>query len=152
MFLFNNFKGAFYLWGALNIYITSYFRLLNDPNLSLNITGGVFPVMNLFLNASMFFGLVLAEKIGYRVSMLANCILLAACVFVSSFMPNFWLFALFYGVFFGILAGLTYMLPVHIGFMHYPNKRYLLIILRGMVTGIIVAGFGCGVLISNNIV
>lgn len=72
-------------------------------------------------------------------------ILLAATVFASSYMPNFWLFAVFYGVIFGIIAGLAYMLPVHIGFSHFPNRR-------GLVTGSIVAGFGCGVLISNNIV
>jgi nitrate/nitrite transporter NarK len=39
-------------------------------------------------------------------------------------MQNFWLFSLFFGVLFGIFAGFTYMLPVHIGFAHYPNKRY----------------------------
>lgn len=74
-----------------------------------------------------------------------NTILLAALVFISSFMNNFWLFALFYGILFGIVAGLTYMLPVHLGFSHFPNKR-------GLVTGVILAGFGCGVVISNNIV
>ena len=143
--------GAFYLWGALNIYVTSYFRLKSNPELNLDITGGVFPVMGIFLNGSMFFGLKMGEKLGYRVSMLMLTVVLAACVFISSFMPDFWSFALFYGVFFGILSGLCYMLPVHIGFMHFPNKR-LCYYIRGLVTGAIVAGFGCGVLISNNIV
>lgn len=144
-FLLHLVLGAFYLWGALNIYVTSYYRIIDDPTLSLDLTGGIFPVMGLFLNGSMFFGLIIAEKVGFRVSMLAYSILLPVLVFISSYMPNFWLFALFYGVLFGIVAGLTYMLPVHIGFSHFPNKR-------GLVTGVIVAGFGCGVLVSNNIV
>jgi len=44
------------------------------------------------------------------------------------------------------------MLPVHIGFSHFPNNKYFIFKNRGMVTGFILAGFGCGVLISNNIV
>ena len=101
-----------------------------NPNLSLNITGGIFPIMSLFLNGSIFFGLILAEKIGHRTSMIILQLLLAIVVFISSYMPNFWLFAIFYGIFFGIIAGLSYMLPVHIGFMHYPNRRLSFLLKR----------------------
>ncbi len=50
------------------------------------------------------------------------------------------------------------MLPIHIGYANYPNRRFLFLMLKNnistrvMVTGIILAGFGCGVVISNNLV
>jgi MFS family permease len=103
--------------------VTSYYRLTSNPELTLDITGGIFPVMGLFLNGSMFFGLALGERVGYKASMIILQIGIALSVFISSYMPNFWAFAFFYGVVFGVIAGLCYMMPVHIGFMHFPNKR-----------------------------
>ena len=144
-------KGAFYLWGSLNIYVTSYFRLNGNPDLTVELASLMFPLIGLFLNGSLFIGIKAAEKLGIKFSMIYLVICIAASVFISSFMKNFWLFALFFGIFFGIFAGMCYMLPVHIGYMHFPNKK-LINNIRGLVTGAIVAGFGCGVLISNNIV
>lgn len=49
--------GAFYLWGGLNIYVTSYYRLKDNPDLQLELTGSIFPIMGIFLNVSMLFGI-----------------------------------------------------------------------------------------------
>lgn len=37
--------GATYLWGIISIYITSYYRLVDDPTLESEITAMVFPFM-----------------------------------------------------------------------------------------------------------
>ncbi len=76
-----------------------------------------------FLEFVLFNYIVIAERIGFKVTMLINTILLPLSVFISSFMPNFWVFTLFYGIIFGILAGFTYMLPIHICYSHFPNRR-----------------------------
>jgi len=44
--------------------------LKNDSNITLEITGGIYPVMTLFLSGAMFFGFVIGENVGYRVSMI----------------------------------------------------------------------------------
>ena len=69
----------------------------------------------------------IAEYAGFKLTMIANSILMPLFVLISSFMLNFWLFALFFGAFFGMFAGFSYMLPVHVGYAHYPNRRYLFI-------------------------
>ena len=66
-----------------------------------------------------------------------NSLLLA-----SSCAGNFWLFTFIYGFAFAIYQGMTYITPVHHGWMYFPNNP-------GLVSGIIIAGFGAGPLMSN---
>ena len=37
--------GATYLWGIISIYITSYYRIVDDPTLESEVTAMVFPFM-----------------------------------------------------------------------------------------------------------
>jgi hypothetical protein len=41
-----------------------------------------------------------------------NQILLAAVVFISSYMQHMTLFAIFYGILFGLLSGVSYLIPI----------------------------------------
>jgi len=45
---------------------------------------------------------------------------------------------------FGLMNGLTYMVPVHHGWLWFPERS-------GLVSGIIIGGFGLGPLIFNNV-
>ena len=45
---------------------------------------------------------------------------------------------------FGSMCGLTYMVPVHHGWLWFPERA-------GLVSGIIIGGFGLGPLIFNNL-
>ena len=56
--------GCFYLWGVINIYVTSYYRLHGDPSLKTSLTAGLFPIFLLFVGLTFFFSLKLAKKIG----------------------------------------------------------------------------------------
>lgn len=40
--------GTIYLWGNINVYVASYYRLSSDPNLSLSETTFIFPLWFLF--------------------------------------------------------------------------------------------------------
>ena len=59
---------------------------------------------------------------------------------VASFMTNFTAFALLYAFGYGICNGLTYMVPMHHGWLWFPDKP-------GLISGIIIGGFGFGALV-----
>ena len=59
-------------------------------------------------------------------------------------MKDFTPFAIFYVLGFSINQGIVYMVPVHHGWLWFPNNP-------GLVSGIILGGFGLGSLIFDNV-
>jgi hypothetical protein len=57
-------------------------------------------------------GLYLSELTHPLLVLLVNQILLAAVVFISSYMQHMTLFAIFYGILFGLLSGVSYLIPI----------------------------------------
>lgn len=57
--------------------------------------------------------------------------------YLSSFVKNYYSFLLLFSVSFGITNGLTYIVPLHIAWMYFPNKE-------GLLAGIIIGSFGLG--------
>ena len=55
---------------------------------------------------------------------------------------NFWVYLPLWSIPFGIMNGLTYMVPMHHGWLWYPNRP-------GLISGIIVGGFGLGSLVFS---
>jgi MFS family permease len=62
--------------------------------------------------------------------------------FLSSFTTNYSVFVILFSVSYGIANGLTYIVPLHICWQYFPNKE-------GLISGIIITGFGIGGFISN---
>ena len=54
---------------------------------------------------------------------------------IAVFTDNFLVFAILYAFGFGICNGLTYMVPMHHGWLWFPDKP-------GLISGIIIGGFG----------
>lgn len=141
--LINLVLGSFYVWGSINLYVASYFKKNNlNPNLTPDVTNFCFPIMALAFNIAPSFGLKIKEKIGIkRHCWLFSCIL-CICVFMSSFSNSFWLFVLIYGIGFGLTSGLIYLIPLYNAYKYFPQKK-------GMLTGIIMGGYGLGTFISS---
>lgn len=99
--------GSVYQWGIINIYITSYYHL-EDESLTLESTGIAFPLMMISIGLTMKLGLSLAKRTHPLVVMVAGQFLNALMILISSFMPNIYLFILFYGVLFGLSVGLNF--------------------------------------------
>lgn len=65
-------------------------------------------------------------------------------VWAATLQTDFWYFSILYVVGFGGTNAMTYMVPVHHGWLWFPERP-------GLVSGIIICGFGFGALIFNNL-
>lgn len=103
--------GSLYQWGILSIYFTSYFRGI-DNSVNLESTAIGFPLMMVFIGLTMRAGLYLSSLTHPLIVLAAGQVLSALSIFVSSYMTHIWLFFLFYGILFGLIAGLSFMIPI----------------------------------------
>ncbi len=60
--------------------------------------------------------------------------------FAAGFTTTYVAFALLYSFGYGICNGMTYMVPMHHGWLWFPNRP-------GLISGIIIGGFGFGELV-----
>lgn len=77
----------------------------------------------------------------YRLLFLTAIVGLSLVV-MATFQTEFWSFTALYVAGFGMTNALTYMVPVHHGWLWFPNRP-------GLVSGIIICGFGFGALTFN---
>jgi nitrate/nitrite transporter NarK len=96
-----------------------------------------FPLMMACIGLTMRLGLFLASITHPVIILTASQILAAGTVLVSSFMPSNWLFIVFYGILFGLFAGMSFMIPI------YECNNYL-VGKKIYVNGVILIGTGCG--------
>src|SRR6266480_3610710 len=128
--------GAVYAWSVFRIPLTKAFGwTISQVTLA-------FTLAILMLGFAAFVGGLWMRKSGPRTVAIAAGILYGAGVFLASFSAGhlYWLY-FSYGFLGGIGLGLGYIVPVATLVKWFPDKR-------GMITGIAVAGFGAGALIT----
>jgi len=133
--------GTFYMWGTISVYVASYLRNYDD-SVTVEKMKGVFPYMMIAINAFLSFGVKLANKIGFKLTSLIFMVWYAACIFLCSFIKSFILFVIVYAAVMGVAGGILYMVPVVCGWKYFPQRK-------GLVSGIIVGGYGLGTFIFN---
>lgn len=128
--------GAVYAWSVFRIPLSKAFGW-TIPQVTLTFTIAVFMVGFAAFAAGLWM-----RKSGPRVVALAAGIFYGLGVFLASFSAGhlYWLY-FSYGLLGGIGLGLGYIVPVATLVKWFPDKR-------GMITGIAVAGFGAGALIT----
>ena len=128
--------GAVYAWSVFRIPLTKAFGW-TIPQVTLTFTIAI-----LTLGFASFVGGLWMRKSGPRNVALAAGILYGGGVFLASFSAGhlYWLY-FSYGIIGGIGIGFGYIVPVATLVKWFPDKR-------GMITGIAVAGFGAGALIT----
>lgn len=114
--------GTFYLWGSISVYIASYLRAHNSE-VTLNVVKMVFPLMNVAINSTLSFGVKLAAIIGHKLMATAAIFLIAATVFLVSWITNFWAFLFIYAILLGVSSGMVYMVPVVCGLRYFPTRK-----------------------------
>eukprot|EP00347_Sterkiella_histriomuscorum_P003101 403365582 len=82
-------------------------------------------------------GSYISKKLHPRWLILIGCSLGVGLMIAASFMTNYLAFLLLYTLSFGFSNGISYAVPVYNSWSHYPEKK-------GMVTGIVLCGFGMG--------
>jgi OFA family oxalate/formate antiporter-like MFS transporter len=128
--------GAVYAWSVFRVPLSDAY---GTGVSAVNIT---FSIAILALGFAAFFGGVWMNKSGPRIVALSAGVLYGAGIFLASFaQPSLWILYLTYGLMAGIGIGLGYIVPVATLIKWFPDKR-------GFITGIAVAGFGAGALVT----
>jgi OFA family oxalate/formate antiporter-like MFS transporter len=128
--------GAVYAWSVFRIPLTKAFGwTISQVTLT-------FTIAILVLGFAAFAGGLWMRKSGPKLVAIVAGFFYGAGVFLASFSGGhlYWLY-FSYGVLGGIGIGLGYIVPVATLVKWFPDKR-------GMITGIAVAGFGAGALIT----
>jgi OFA family oxalate/formate antiporter-like MFS transporter len=128
--------GAVYAWSVFRIPLTKQFHW-TISQVTLTFTICVF-----VLGISAFFGGLWLNKKGPRVVALTGGFLYGLGVFLASFSADkLWWLYLSYGLIGGIGLGFGYIVPIAVLVKWFPDRR-------GLITGIAVAGFGAGALVT----
>ena len=128
--------GAVYAWSVFRV------PLSNAYGTGVSAVNTTFSIAILALGFAAFFGGLWMNKSGPRVVALSAGVLYGAGIFLASFaQPSLWILYLTYGLMAGIGIGLGYIVPVATLIKWFPDKR-------GFITGIAVAGFGAGALLT----
>jgi MFS transporter, OFA family, oxalate/formate antiporter len=128
--------GAVYAWSVFRIPLTKNFGW------TITQVTFTFTLSILMLGFASFVGGLWMRKVGPRKVAITAGFFYGAGVFLSSFSGgHLWWLYFAYGFLGGIGLGLGYIVPVATLVKWFPDKR-------GMITGLAVAGFGAGALIT----
>jgi OFA family oxalate/formate antiporter-like MFS transporter len=128
--------GAVYAWSVFRIPLTKQYGY------SVSQVTLIFEIAILTLGFASFAGGLWMSKVGPRVvGIVAGICYGLGTILAGQFAGNLLQFILAYGILGGIGLGLGYIIPVATLIKWFPDKR-------GMITGIAVAGFGAGALVT----
>ncbi|XP_070557984.1 apicoplast pyruvate carrier 1-like isoform X2 [Ptychodera flava] len=130
--------GTFYTFGNLSPYLTSYIRERSKPSdLTYEMATWIFASAGVMQGSFMYFGGLLDKKIGARLTVLIGSI-------IQSIKHSFYLVIITYGVIVGLGVALAYGAAITCGMRWFPKHK-------GIVSGLVVAGFGGGAFIFNQV-
>ena len=128
--------GAVYAWSVFRKPLSDFYGAgVSEVNTA-------FSIAILALGFAAFAGGVWMNKSGPRIVALTAGVLYGAGIFLTSLAASsIWVLYLSYGLLAGIGIGLGYIVPIATLIKWFPDKR-------GFITGIAVAGFGAGALVT----
>ncbi|XP_048247846.1 L-lactate transporter-like [Haliotis rufescens] len=140
--------GTLYSYGNFSPYIISYIRRRSSPS-DLRYVDGIWvqACMMIGQGITMFGGGLLERKLGPRITTLIGSWIMSLGVMLSYFaIQNSYIATVFtYGVMFGMGTGIAYPIPLGCAMKWLPDWR-------GLVSGSIIAGFGAGALVFNQVI
>ena len=128
--------GAVYAWSVFRVPLTeNYGTSVSAVNLT-------FSIAILSLGFAAFFGGLLMARVGPKIVAILSGVLYGSGIFLASFADDsLTLLYLTYGLLAGVGIGLGYIVPIATLVKWFPDKR-------GFITGVAVAGFGAGALVT----
>ncbi|XP_059159550.1 oxalate:formate antiporter-like [Physella acuta] len=139
--------GTLYTFGNLNPYLTSYMRAKGtSASLTYTECSWIFALACMGQGASMALGGLIEKRIGPKLTALLGGWCMSLGVFLTYFAvkQSFALTIFTYGAVFGFGIGIVYAIPLACSMRWFPEKK-------GLVNGLVVAGFGGGAFIFNQI-
>ncbi len=131
--------GAVYAWSVFRAPLSDAYGT------GVSAVNTTFSIAILSLGFAAFFGGLWMGRSGPRIVALTSGVLYGAGIFLASFAGpdagGLWTLYLTYGLLAGIGIGLGYIVPIATLVKWFPDKR-------GFITGVAVAGFGAGALVT----
>ena len=131
--------GTLYLWGIITVALTSYLRKF-DPTVTYDDTVMIYATALGVQGATYILGGIAAKYFGSKRTCLFGGYVLVLGVFLSSMVTSLSALTFTYGVMFGVGLGFCYVSPIGCASSWNPSRK-------GLITGVIVAGFGGGAFI-----
>ncbi|KAF7489345.1 putative MFS-type transporter YhjX [Sarcoptes scabiei] len=141
-FLIHLILGTFYTLGNVNTYLTSYLRNRIDPELTYASSIWINAAFLLGQGTLMMVGGILENKIGPRLTCFIGSMIFSVSVGLTYFTIDYgfiWV-VLTYGFLSSLGVGMAYVAPLAAGMKWFTKQK-------GLVNGVIVAGYGLGSLI-----
>lgn len=108
--------GAIYRWAMINGYISSFYKITNDPYIETSKNSIGAPISMLAVGLTMKPALKLSQKTGKIFLILPAVLLLFASCFICSFMPSFIrtpynkiVFVFFHNFCYGLCSGVLFL-------------------------------------------
>ncbi|XP_036358536.1 oxalate:formate antiporter-like [Octopus sinensis] len=140
--------GATYSYGNFAPYIVSYMRYKKvEPDLQYNESVWIFAMVLLGQGTTGFIGGMLERLIGPRLTTLTGSWIMSGGVLLTYFSVShsFASCLITYGLIFGFGVGLAYPIPMGCAMRWMPHRK-------GFVAGFVVAGYGGGAFIFNQVI
>src|SRR4051794_34848000 len=127
--------GAVYAWSVFRIPLTKAYGW------SITQSTYAFELAVLVLGFAAFAGGLWLRRSGPRIVAMTAAVLYGAGTVLAGFAKTLPMLYLTYGIIAGAGLGLAYIVPIAVLVKWFPDRR-------GMITGVAVAGFGAGALIT----
>lgn len=128
--------GTLYCWANITSAVTSFIRK-HQSDVTYNDTLMIYAFQLVSQGATMLLGGLISQRIGVR----KCCMLGGACILLATFCASLSTtlagFICTQGIMFGVGIGICYSAPISASILWMPQRK-------GLATGIIVGGFGCG--------
>jgi OFA family oxalate/formate antiporter-like MFS transporter len=131
------------LWGNIQTYVATYFKIYgNDSDMNVGETFYTLPIELCFMTLGLYIGNYALKHIQPRYVMLLGLSINIIFTYLASLTTNCFWFIILYGMCGGLGVGIAYMIPIYTSWYHFPDRK-------GLVSGIIMSGFGLGIFIFN---
>lgn len=138
--------GNIYTFGNLTTYLTSYMRVAQGMDVDYSQTFWIYTTLALCIGPFVLLGSLTYRRFGCLVTMSVGCVALTGATLISYLTAKaslVWI-AVTYGALNGAGTGFVYSVPILVGYKWFPN-------FKGLVSGIIVGGFGLGGVVFTSI-
>jgi OFA family oxalate/formate antiporter-like MFS transporter len=129
------FCGCYYLWGNISTYVISYFYYKGDKNATANFAVIMLPVGGLVQCFFNPIGAYLQKRYNPKIILAVGTSIMAGATFAASYVDTFLAFLGLWGGVYPAGIGICYFVPIISSWEWFPKNR-------GLVSGLIVAGYG----------